>query len=197
VTPISASDRCRSLLAGESGPDSARKFAPTIRTGTTLRRPTLCLAILATLALSGPATSAPQPQEPAATVRNQDRVVQLPPFVVEEASAPARLRIDFRHHMIWARMKGLTFTDVPAAWAKAGIKAGDHVVKIDGKPLDGMRLFKDFFPFFSSKLDPLMQKKVPQVPFLFEIRSDDPNSVRQITVILKSSSNLTVYSYGL
>jgi len=29
------------------------------------------------------------------TVRNQDRVVQLPPFVVEEASAPARLRIDF------------------------------------------------------------------------------------------------------
>jgi membrane-associated protease RseP (regulator of RpoE activity) len=162
-----------------------------------MRRTVICLIVLPAFVFCGSAKAEAQPNDPAPSARDSNGVVQLPPFVVEAASAPARLRIDFRHHMIWARMKGLTFTDVPAAWAKAGIKAGDRVVKIDGKSLDGMRLFKDFFPFFSAKLDPLMQKKVAEVPFLFELQSDDPKSIRQINVILKSSTSLTVYSYGL
>jgi len=130
-------------------------------------------------------------------VQGSDGVVRLPPFIVEAASAPARLRIDFRHHLLWARIKGLTFTDVPVSWAKAGVKAGDHVVKIDGRPLDGMKLFGDFFPFFKSKLDPLTKKRVTEVPFLFELQSDDLPGVRTITVIMKSSTNLTIYTYGL
>jgi hypothetical protein len=48
-----------------------------------------------------------------------------------------------------------------------GPEAGDHVVKIDGKPLDGMRLLKNFLPFFISKLDPPMKKKVPQSVYSF------------------------------
>jgi hypothetical protein len=162
-----------------------------------MRKPVLCLIVLAALVFCSSAAAEPQLMGHDASPKTPDGVVQLPSFVVAATSASARLRIDFRHHMLWARLRSLTFTDVPASWAKAGVKAGDHVVKIDGKPLDGMRLFKDFFPFFTSKLDPLMQKKVPETSFLFELQSDDPKSIRQINVILKSSSNLTVYSYGL
>jgi membrane-associated protease RseP (regulator of RpoE activity) len=162
-----------------------------------MRKTALCLIVLPVLVFYSSAKAEAQPNDPAPSAQGSNGVVQLPPFVVEAASAPARLRIDFRHHMLWARLRSLTFTDVPAVWAKAGIKAGDRVVKIDGKHLDGMRLFKDFFPFFMSKMDPLMQKKVTEVPFLFEIQADDSKSLRQIKVILQSSSNLTVYSYGL
>jgi hypothetical protein len=161
-----------------------------------MRRSTLCLIVLVALASYRLAKAEPPPKEQAASVQDSNGVVQLPPFIVEAASAPARLRIDFRHHLMWARLKGLTFTDVPASWAKAGIKTGDHVVKLDGKTLDGMRLFRDFFPFFISKLDPLTQKKITEVPFLLELRSDDSKSLREIKVIMKSSTNLTVYTYG-
>jgi hypothetical protein len=157
-----------------------------------------CLSslILAALTLCCSPRAATLADVQPASTQTAGGVVQLPPFVVEAASAPARLRIDFRHHMVWARLKSLTFTDVPAAWAKSGIKAADHVVKIDGKPLDGMRLIKDFAPFLNSKLDPLMKKKVSEVPFLFDLQSDDSKDIRQIKVTLKSSTCLTIYSYG-
>ena len=64
--------------------------------------------------------------------------VALKPFVVEANSAPAFLKIKFRHHLIWSGIHTMTFKSVPAGWAKAGIKIGDQVVEIDGKPVDGM-----------------------------------------------------------
>lgn len=156
----------------------------------------LSLTILVALPFGQPGRAMAVPQEPDALPLSSGGVVQLPPFVVQAASAPARLRIDFRHHMIWARLKGLTFTEVPAAWAKAGIKAGDHVIRIDGKRLDGMRLIGDFVPLLRAKLDPLTQKKVAAVHFLFELSSDESKSVRRIDVTMKSSTKLTIYSYG-
>jgi hypothetical protein len=156
----------------------------------------LCVILLLALVFCGRSRAEPPARAQAALSLASTSVVELPPFIVEAASAPARLRIDFRHHMILARLKSLTFTDVPAAWARAGIKAGDHVVKVDGRPLDGMRLLKDFMPFLTSKLDPLMKKKVSEVHFLFELQSDDAKDIRQIDVVMKSSTNLTVYSYG-
>jgi hypothetical protein len=151
---------------------------------------------LSAVAFCGSSRSEIQPKDRTAPTQTSAGIVQLPSFIVEATSAPARLRIDFRHHMIWARLKSLTFTDVPAAWAKAGIKAGDHVVKIDGRTLDGMRLLKDFMPFFISKLDPLMKKNVSEVAFLFDLQSDESKSIRQIKVTMKSSTTLTVYTYG-
>ena len=94
-----------------------------------IRRLALSLIVLASLFFCGSAKAESQSTEPAPSVQGSNGVVQLPPFVVEAASAPARLRIDFRHHMLWARLRSLTFTDVPVTAPTPGltISPGDPV----------------------------------------------------------------------
>ena len=124
-----------------------------------------------------------------------DGVIKLAPFVVE-ASSRARLRVDFKYHIFGAHLRSLTFTEITADWAKAGIKVGDRVTKIDGRPIDGMRLVHDFFALLKEKFAPLKSKKVSEVPIVFEIQSSDSNTTKSIKVIMKSSTPLCFYNYG-
>ncbi len=121
-------------------------------------------------------------------------VVELPPFVVE-ASSQARLKINFRYHMIWSGLKNFTFTEVTASWAKAGIRVGDRVIGIDGKPTEGMRL-RDFGAWLREKLNPLKSKKTSEVPIVFAIQSIGSNTTRSVKLMLKSSTSLTFYNDG-
>ena len=98
--------------------------------------------------------------------------------------------------MIWCGVKTLTFTSVPPAWAKAGIKVEDHIVAIDDHPLDGMSLIHGLAPLIRAKFGVRKGKERPAVPFLFAIQSDGAKTTRLVSVILPEQRSFTIYSNG-
>ena len=141
------------------------------------------LVVMMGLALSGSAAESGAQGEPP---------VAMEPYVIEASSAPAFLELGFRHHLMWAGIKTLTFKSVPAAWAKAGIKVGDRVVAIDGKVVDGMTLRGDLAPLLNAKFPPNWRKSPTPVPFKFEIESKSLSAPRTIRVILNSNNAFTI-----
>ncbi len=134
-----------------------------------------------------------QDQAPAALAPSKDAVVEMAPVVIEETSAPARLKMHFRYHVMWAGLKTLTFTDVPPSWSKAGIEVGDELVKMDGRLVEGMRLLKDLKPFMEAKFKPLRAAKA-DIPFVLEVRPKGKTETRTIKVILKSKTAFTLFA---
>lgn len=116
-------------------------------------------------------------------------IVLLPRFVIEAQSAPALLKINFRHHLMWNGVKSLRFDQVPAAWAKAGIQVNDEVVAINGRRLDGMH-FRDFRALRENVFKPLDEKTATQVELILDIQRHGEDHLSRIPVVVKSSASL-------
>jgi C-terminal processing protease CtpA/Prc len=73
-------------------------------------------------------------------------------------------------------VKKLDFKVVPSAWARAGIKVGDRVTRINGEVIEGLG-FKAF-----SKI---VQKALEGPTAIFEVRSGDSDAVRRIEIRIR------------
>ena len=117
--------------------------------------------------------------------------VKMATYVVQESSAPAFLKIGFKHHLFWAGLKSLTFDSVPAQWARMGVARGDRVLEIDGEVVDGLSMRK-LLRLMINKFAPLKAHKVKTVMFRFRLLHTADQSVREINVIVRSDLAFTV-----
>lgn len=103
-------------------------------------------------------------------------VVVLTPYIVDGSYTKVVLKIRFRHHMIWSGVQSLTFTSVPTAWARAGVRVGDRLVRIDGQLVDGLKV-GDF--------GRVLKTTVGEPFAAFEVQSSESGAVRKIEVHVK------------
>ena len=118
----------------------------------------------------------------------EEAVVRLPPFVVTPKDEFS-LKMRFRNHLIFRGLRDLTFTVLPPSWQKTGIKTGDHVIAIDGKPVYGMGVI-EFRRMLEGKMRPLNQGKVQEVPLTFEIESKDSNRLWNFVLVAKRGDRI-------
>jgi membrane-associated protease RseP (regulator of RpoE activity) len=160
-----------------------------------MRKPLRLALFFAALCSVSPVQAVPSTAPAAVPDEDIQEIVRLPPVVVE-ASSRTMIKMNFKYHVILARMKDFTFTEVAPAFGKAGIKVGDRILKIDGRVIDGMRPIRDFVALLKEKYAPLNAKKVSEVPLELEVQAADSDVVRSVEVIVKASTSLTFYNYG-
>jgi membrane-associated protease RseP (regulator of RpoE activity) len=116
-----------------------------------IRRPSRLRALAATLALAvaafilGPAASgrgSPGLALAAGTTAAPANPLAQKPYLLSDSPLEGIAVIaTFRYHLMWAGIKTLTIADVWGAQAvKAGLRNGDRILKIQGKPVDGMNV---------------------------------------------------------
>ncbi len=141
--------------------------------------PLLLGLMLVPLGLSAPVRAVDQ---------RSDEVVVLPPMVVEGKFSELVCGVRFRYGLPGNRMRTLVVRKMPASWATAGVKAGDSIVAIDDRKIDGQGLV-ELGKYLSNK------PKTGPVRFVFEVRSKRTKAVQRLEMISERESGEITIAY--
>ena len=115
-------------------------------------------------------------------------VVVLPPMVVEGKFSELVCGVRFRYGLPGNRMRTLVVRKMPASWATAGVKAGDIIVSVDDRTIDGQGLV-ELVKYLSTK------PKTGPVRFVFEVCAKKTKAVQRLEMISERESGEITIAY--